>query len=275
MAQATWPGRGPDPGGIVAIVTLITDFGTSDAYVGEVKGVLLHRCPDATLVDVTHDIEPGDVESASRVLGRVWERFPPGTVHLVVVDPGVGGDRRAVALRHGDRWFVGPDNGLISLAVESVPAEVRLLDPDSLGLSPASVTFHGRDLFAPAAAWLAAGGASEQLGSPLSPDDLVRLDLPAPERLGTAVRGHVTQVDRFGNLITDIPGGWVSPTALVEVGGEEVSGLRTHYAAAEPGELLALVGSAGMLEIAVRNGSAAERLSAGRGDRVSVRTHRD
>lgn len=259
----------------MAIVTLITDFGTRDGYVGEVKGVLLERCPTAVLVDITHDIDPGDVEGAAWVLRRVWERFPAGTVHLAVVDPGVGGERRALAVRHEDRWFIGPDNGLISEAIPGDPLEVRAIDSGSLGLAPASVTFHGRDLFAPAAAWLVGGGSPEQMGGPVEPSELVRLAFPAPERLGAAIRGHVAHVDRFGNLITDIPSTWVSPTALVEVCGEEVSGLRTHYGAAESGELLALIGSGGTLEVAVCNGSAAERLSAGRGDRVRVRTHRD
>ncbi len=259
----------------MAIVTLITDFGTRDGYVGEMKGVLLERCPTALVVDVTHDIEPGDVRGAAWVLGRVWGRFPEGTVHLVVVDPGVGGDRRAIAVEQGGRWFVGPDNGLISRAIPDEPSSARSIEADSLGLAPASVTFHGRDLFAPAAAWLAGGGEPDRVGDPLDPSELVRLDLPVPERLGAAVRGHVAHVDRFGNLITDIPGAWVSPTALVEVGGEEVSGLRTHYGAGEDGELLSLIGSGGTLEVSVRNGNAAERLSAGRGDRVSVRTHRD
>jgi len=259
----------------MAIVTLITDFGTRDGYVGEMKGVLLERCPTARLIDITHDIDPGNVWGAAWVLGRVWERFPAGTVHLVVVDPGVGGDRRALVVEHGGRWFVGPDNGLISRAIPGESAGARVVDAGSLGLAPASVTFHGRDLFAPAAAWLACGGAPEQVGGPVDTSELVRLDFPAPERLGAAVRGHVAHVDRFGNLITDIPGAWVSPTALVEISGEEVSGLRTHYGAAESGELLALIGSGGTLEISVRNGNAAERLSAGRGDRVRVRTHRD
>lgn len=259
----------------MAIVTLITDFGTPDGYVGEMKGVLLERCPTVQLVDITHDIDPGDVWGAAWVLGRIWERFPVRTVHLVVVDPGVGGDRRAVAAEHGGRWFVGPDNGLISRALPGEPSDARLIDPDSLDLAPASVTFHGRDLFSPAAAWLSGGGAPDRVGPPVDPSGLVQLDLPAPVRLGAAVRGQVAHVDRFGNLITDIPGAWVSPTALVEVSGEEVSGLRTHYGAAGSGELLALIGSGGTLEISVRNGSAADRLSAGRGDRVRVRTHRD
>ena len=259
----------------MAIVTLITDFGTRDGYVGEMKGVLLERCPTASLVDVTHDIEPGDIPGAAWVLGRIWGRFPEGTVHLVVVDPGVGGDRRAVALEHDGRWFVGPDNGLVTRAISGEPSRACSIDSESLGLASVSVTFHGRDLFAPAAAWLAGGGGLDRVGRAIDPAELVRLEFPAPERAGLAVRGHVWHVDRFGNLITDVPGAWVSPTALVEVGGEEVSGLRTHYGAGEDGELLAFIGSGGTLEISVRNGSAAERLSAGRGDRVNVRTHRD
>ncbi len=259
----------------MAIVTLITDFGTRDGYVGEMKGEVLSHCPDATLVDVTHDVEPGDVQGASWVLDRVWSRFPEGTVHLGVVDPGVGGARRALAVQHADRWFVGPDNGLISAAVGGVASQARIIDPDSLGLAPASVTFHGRDLFAPAAAWLAGGGAPARVGEAIDPESVVLLDLPEPERLGAAVRGHVAHVDRFGNLVTDIPAAWVSPTALIEIAGEEVSGLRTHYGAAENGELLALIGSGGMLEVSVRNGNAAARLTAHRGATVRVRTHRD
>ncbi len=259
----------------MAIVTIITDFGTRDGYVGEMKGEILSRCSEASLVDVTHDVAPGDIQGATWVLNRVWHRYPKGTVHLVVVDPGVGGERRAVAVPHGGRWFVGPDNGLITEAVTGDATDARVIDPDSLGLAPASVTFHGRDLFAPAAAWLAGGGDPARVGEALDPGALMRLDLPAPERLGAAVRGHVAHVDRFGNLVTDIPSAWVSPTALIEVAGEEVSGLRTHYEAAADEELLALIGSGGTLEISVRNGDAAARLSARRGDRVRVRTHRD
>lgn len=261
----------------MSIVTLITDLGTRDGYAGEMKGVILDRCPGATIVDVTHDIDPGDVEGAAWALGRVWDRYPGGTVHLVVVDPGVGGDRRAVALRHAGRWFVGPDNGLASRVWggDDEPEAVYRIESESLGLGSVSVTFHGRDLFAPAAAWLASGYDPGAVGVALDPADLVRLDLKAPERIGASIRGHVAHVDRFGNLITDIPGGWVSPTTLVEVAGEEVSGLRTHYGAAEPGELLVLIGSGGTLEVSVRDGNAAVRLSAGRGSRVNVRTHRD
>jgi len=259
----------------MAIVTLITDFGTRDGYAGEVKGVLLRRGGDVTLVDITHEIGHGDVEHAAWVLARVWERFPPGTVHLAVVDPGVGGERRAITVEHAGRWFVGPDNGLISMVLPPEAGEARIIDPDSLGLEPESLTFQGRDLFAPAAAWMAGGGDPTRVGDRLEAGELVRLELPLPERLAAAVRGRVIHVDRFGNLITDVPGGWVSPTALVEVGGEVLSGLRTHYAAVGEGELLALIGSGGTLEISVRNGNAAVRLGAGRGDPVNIRTHRD
>jgi len=256
----------------MSIVTLITDFGTRDGYVGEMKGVILERCPGATLVDVTHDIEPGDVEGAAWVLGRVWDRYPAGTVHLAVVDPGVGGERRAVALHSAGRWFVGPDNGLTARVGDGAPETLRVLDPEALGLPAPGATFHGRDLFAPAAAWVAGGGDPAALGAALDPADLVRLDLPEPERAGAWVRGRVAHVDRFGNLITDIPADWVGEGAIVEIAGVEVSGLRTHYGAAEPGELLALIGSGGTLEVSVRGGSAAADLSARRSDPVSVRT---
>ena len=259
----------------MSIVTLITDFGTRDGYVGEMKGVILSACSSARIVDVTHDIEPGDVAGAAWVLGRIWERFPPDTVHLVVVDPGVGSDRVALAARVADRWFVGPDNGVLSTGMEGPVDDARRIDPAGMGLPAPSTTFHGRDVFAPAAGWLAAGHPSDGLGPPVDPAQLRRFSAPVPTRVGDAARGEVVRVDRFGNLITNIPASWVNPTALVEVGGQVISGLRTHYAMVEPGDLVALIGSGGTLEISVRNESAAARLDARRGARVSVRAHRD
>ena len=258
----------------MSIVTLMTDFGTGDGFVGEMKGVILSRCPEARVVDITHMVEPGDVVGATWILERTWSRFPGGTVHLVVVDPGVGTDRVALAARVAGRWYVGPDNGLLAATLGPAERAYRI-DPRAMELPPPSMTFHGRDVFAPAAAWLAAGEDPAGLGSPMDPEALIRGSLPEPVRVGESVRGEVLRVDHFGNLITNIPGGWVSPTALVEVGGEVISGLRTHYGTVEHGELLALVGSGGTLEISVRSESAAARLNVGRGASISVRVQRD
>lgn len=260
----------------MGIVTLITDFGTADGYVGEMKGVILTAAPDSTLVDVSHDIPPGDVEAAAWVLWRVWERYPAGSVHVVVVDPGVGGSRRPLALNTRDRWYVGPDNGIVSriLPVGSAGSS-WVLDPQRYAPGPISATFHGRDAFAPAATLIVGGRSPEELGAPIPVIDLVRLQLSEPQRSRDFVRGRVAHVDRFGNLITDIPASWVAPSALTEIGGFGISGVRSGYTSVESGRLVALIGSAGTLEIAVRDGSAADRLAVSRGVPVSVRPERD
>ncbi len=258
------------------IVTLITDFGTSDGYVGEVKGAILSAAPDATLVDVAHDVPPGDIEAAAWILSRVWSRYPEGTVHLVVVDPGVGGARRAMLLESGGRWFVGPDNGVVSRALgEGGPDSAWELDPDRCASDTLSSTFHGRDLFAPAAARVVAGEPPTALGDPIEFESINRMDVIPPTRSRDRVRGHVAHVDRFGNLVTDIPASWVSPSALTELGGVEISGVRLSYTSVDPGHLVAVIGSAGTLEISVREGSAAEQLSVARGEPVLVRPERD
>lgn len=252
------------------IVTLTTDFGTRDGYVGEMKGVLLDRAPEATLVDVTHDLEAGDVRDGAWALARIWSRFPPETVHLAVVDPGVGTDRKAVAVRISERWLVGPDNGLLS-RIEGRPAAARELSPDRVGLTPFSDTFHGRDLFAPAAAYLAAGSEPAELGPELDPEELVRLPVPEPRREGEALEGEVVHVDRFGNLITNLPSGGLPDRPLVEIGAYRVEETSGSFAEAPGGSPVVIRGSGGTLEICVRNDRAAEVLGLGRGEPVTVR----
>lgn len=260
----------------MAIVTLITDFGTADGYVGEVKGAILAMAPGATLVDVAHEVPPGDIEAAAWVLSRIWDRYPTGSVHVVIVDPGVGGSRRAVAARVADRWFVGPDNGVAGRVTSGAkPDQVWVLDPDRCAQGAVSATFHGRDLFAPAAARIVAGERPDALGDPLPAEALVGLKAEPPTRSRDCVRGHVAHVDRFGNLITDIPASWVSPSALTELGGVELSGVRSSYTSVGTGQVVVVIGSAGTLEISVRDGNAAERLSVGRGVPVRVRPERD
>ncbi len=245
-----------------ATITLLTDFGTSDGYVAELKGRLLRLAPDATIVDVAHDIAPGDVEAAAYVLGRTWRAFPEGTVHLAVVDPGVGTPRRALAAEGGGHRFALPDNGLLSFVADQAPlAAVVLPVPES-----AAPTFHGRDVFAPAAAALATGSAIGALGAPAGP--IVRL----PRRLrrtDAGVVGVVVHVDRFGTLVTNIPGEMPAADARVLVANRRVTIKRT-FGDVAPGEVVAFTGSAGTLEIAVRDGRADEVLGVGRGTDVRV-----
>jgi S-adenosylmethionine hydrolase len=245
------------------IITLLTDFGISDSYVAEMKGVLLSGAPNATLVDVSHALMPGDVRSAAYILGRTWHRFPPGTVHLSVVDPGVGSSRAALALGSQDHYFVGPDNGLFTPVLHDTAVE-----PVALATPPgASPTFHGRDLFAPAAAALARGDGLSSLGRPFAgmPE---RLAYTLPRLEGKVVMGEIVYVDRFGSLITNLESDQVSSHARVEIEDLDLGPLRRTFSDVAPGGLVAYVGSGGAVEIAVRNGSAARRLGIGVGGRV-------
>jgi S-adenosylmethionine hydrolase len=247
-------------------ITLLTDFGTTDSYVAEIKGVLLSAAPAAVLVDVTHQVPPGDVRAGAYLLGRAWHRFPPGTTHLAVVDPGVGTSRAALALRAHGHWFVGPDNGLFTPVIRDTEVEiVELRIPR--GASP---TFHGRDLFAPAAAMLACGTPLQSLGRQFggTPHRLVYAE---PHYEGKSVLGEIVYVDRFGTLVTNLTTDLVPPYAIMEVEGLDLGPLRRTFGDVPTGGLLAYVGSDGAVEVAVRDGSAARRLGLGVGGRVRAR----
>jgi hypothetical protein len=250
------------------IITLLTDFGTADGYVAEMKGVLLSHAPEATLVDVSHEVAPQDVEGARLALARYWRRFPPGTVHVCVVDPGVGTARAALAVESHDRLLLGPDNGLLSPALLFQGTRVVSL-PVPVGVAP---TFHGRDVFAPAAARLATGAALDDLGHPAA-DPIVRRTPEARRLPDGSIEGTVITVDRFGNAVTNLlASGAVAQGAgaAVEVAGRALP-VRRVYADAAPGEALVLPGSNGLLEIAVRDGNAAVRLALARGTQVRLR----
>jgi hypothetical protein len=250
----------------MTLVTLLTDFGTADSYVAEMRGVLLSLAPTATVVDVSHGVPPGDVRSAAYILGRTWDRFPPGTVHLAVVDPGVGTTRVALAMRVHGHHFVGPDNGVFTPVLRDSEVEAVVLPtPES-----ASPTFHGRDVFAPAAAALACGATLQSLGEPFGgiPE---RLAYTPPHYEGKTVVGEVVYVDRFGSLITNLTSELVPSYATLEVEDLDLGPLKRTYNDVTPGGLLAYVGSGGTIEIAVRNGSAARRLGVGVGGRVRAK----
>jgi len=245
------------------IVTLLTDFGTVDGYVAEMKGVILSAAPDAEIIDITHDVPAQDVERARLTLARVWRRFPPGTTHLVVVDPGVGSPRAALAVASDGRLLVGPDNGVLSPALLTASARaVELPVP-----AQASATFHGRDVFAPAAAALARGEPLESLGSDAR-SPIVRRTPEPVRRPDGALDGEVILVDRFGNAVTNLLG---MRGGTVEVGSHEIA-IRRTYAEVGVGEPVALVGSMGFIEIAIRDGDGARELGLKRGAHVTLRT---
>ena len=250
----------------MAVITLLTDFGTTDSYVAEVKGVLLRVTPEPTLVDITHGISPGDVRAAAYVLSRAWRQFAEGTVHLAVVDPGVGSARAALAMRAHGHYFVGPDNGLFTEILHDAEVEIVTLAEGE----EAAPTFHGRDVFAPAAAALASGRPLEILGTPLTtiPE---RLSTREPFHEGKTLIGEIIYVDRFGSLVTSFTPENLPDYATIEVEGVDVGKLRRTYADVPTGGLLAYVGSGGHIEIGVRDGSASRRLGIGVGGKVRGR----
>ena len=266
------------------LITFTTDFGTTDPYVGVMKGVILSINPEVNLVDLSHDIEPQGVLQGAFLVGHSYRFFPPRTIHLVVVDPGVGSSRRPIVLETPQGCFIAPDNGVLSyvlkqgdaLAMSGEGRQVRLpssyqgycLTNSDFWLHPVSSTFHGRDIFAPVAAHLSRGIPPCELGEMV--ESLAYLPLATPSWQGDLLLGQVVHVDRFGNLVTDIPSQLLAEASLVEVEvrGSRIRGLAAFYGQAEG--LLALVGSYDTLEIAVKNGSAARELGARIGDAVRV-----
>jgi hypothetical protein len=249
----------------VRLITLLTDFGTADGYVAEMKGVLLTAAPGAQVVDLSHDIPPHEIDAARLAVARYWRRFPTGTIHLVVVDPGVGSQRHAIAVASDGRFLVGPDNGVLSPALLLHGASAVSLPV----LSDAAPTFHGRDVFAPAAAALARGATLESLGSPHA-HPVIRRTPEAVREADGWLRGEVIVVDRFGNVITNLIG---VHDGELRVGDRAIPFRRT-YSDVASGELVALTGSSGLIEIAARDGSAAAALGIGPGAIVRLEVRR-
>jgi S-adenosylmethionine hydrolase len=256
------------------IITLTTDFGLRDPFVGIMKGVILSICPPARLVDLTHDLEPQDVRGASLALEAALPFFPDGTVHLAVVDPGVGSGRRALAIRAGGQYLVGPDNGVLTPGLRGDRWTAVALGAPEYRLADVSRTFHGRDVFAPAAAYLAAGVPLERLGAVAA--DPVLEPIPGSRLEGDVLIGEVLSVDRFGNLLTSVEGARLAALAgdgpvAVEVSGRPVAGFVDAYADGGDGRPAAIIGSTGRVEIFVRGGSARQALSVDRGAPVRIR----
>jgi len=262
------------------VIALLSDFGTHDHYVGVMRGVMLDICPDAALADITHEIQPQDVLGGALELGAAFKYFPAATVLLAVVDPGVGSARRGIAAEAGGRFFVAPDNGLLTAVFKDAPpARVVELKEPRYALPDVSRTFEGRDRFAPAAAWLARGVDLAALGPELPSWQL--LAIPEPVATDDRIVGEVLRVDRFGNLVTNIDRQTFDRLAHgsateVRAPGHSATQIVANYSEADTGSLCALFGSTEHLEIAVSGGNAAERLRLGRGAQITVmRRHQD
>ncbi|MSQ21750.1 MAG: S-adenosyl-l-methionine hydroxide adenosyltransferase [Dehalococcoidia bacterium] len=267
------------------VITLLTDFGLADAYVGAMKGVILGVNPGATLIDLTHDVSPQDVLQGAFLLSTAWRYFPAGTIHVAVVDPGVGTERRALLLEAHGHLFLAPDNGLLSFILPPEDADAPLYQPYRASLPqgyrayaltssrywrhPVSATFHGRDIFAPMAGHLSLGVAPKDVGDPV--DSLIRLVIPVPSWRDGQLVGYVLHIDRFGNVVTTVPEAALvgHDDVVVEIAGATVRGLVHTYA--EANGLAALIGSHGYLEFALTNGNAAKLLGVKVGDEVKVK----
>jgi hypothetical protein len=258
----------------VSVITLTTDFGTSDWFVGTMKGVIASIAPQCMVVDLTHDLPPGNIRGGAFALAASHRFFPKGTIHVAVIDPGVGSRRRAIAVQTARGVFVGPDNGVLSwaLAKEKIRA-IRALENEAYFLQPVSQTFHGRDIFAPVAAHLSRSVPIQKLGPAMK--EFVRLDWPEPRARRGGLEGEVVYIDRFGNAITNLEGALLpsSARATCEIHGRHrrLCPLRTFYQAVAPKTPVALVGSSGFLEIAINGGSAEKALGVRIGTRVVLR----
>ena len=253
------------------LITLTTDFGTKDPFVGVMKGVIFGINPNARIVDLTHGVPPHDLQAGAMVVKTSLPYFPPGSIHVVVIDPGVGGCRRPILIEAQGQVLIGPDNGVLEPAATAGGAwrSFCLTNP-SFRLTPVSQTFHGRDIFAPAAAHRSLGVSPESFGSSLT--SITSLELPRPERRGMVLAGSVIYVDRFSNLITNIPadalGG--SKTVSLRIKSMEICGLVQSYDEVPLGSYLAIIGSWGLVEVARREGRAGESLGVAEGERVEL-----
>ncbi len=246
------------------IITLTTDFGLADPYVGMMKGVILSINPEARIVDISHQLNAGEISHAAGLVNETYRFFPKGTIHVVVVDPGVGGDRRPILIKTNDYFFIGPDNGLFWPIVSSYEdVGIIHLTEKMYFLPHISRTFHGRDLFSPVAAHLSLGIDPFKMGNAIA--DLVKLNLPVPQKNDEILSGQIIRIDNFGNMITNIRKQDIEQISdisdvVVKVGDLEINGMHEIYADEKEGEILALIGSSEHLEIAINLGRACDRL---------------
>ncbi|HVB87256.1 MAG TPA: SAM-dependent chlorinase/fluorinase [Candidatus Dormibacteraeota bacterium] len=257
------------------IITLTTDFGTGDYFVGAMKGVILSINPDVTIVDITHNVLPHDVLDGALTIGNAYKYFPPKTIHVVVVDPGVGTTRRPLLVAGDQHYFIGPDNGVFSSVYDQTEAlHVWNVISEHYFRQPVSNTFHGRDIFAPVAAWLTKSWQTSAFGEVIT--DFVRFGLPKPKVNGNIVKGVVLRVDHFGNLITNLTPADVPALAeaegkfTIKAGNGQITKMVPTFSQAAPGEAVGVIGSTGHIEIAVNKGSASKALGAARGAEVTV-----
>jgi len=257
-------------------ITLTTDFGSRDHYVGTMKGVVYTINPSAQVVDISHEVESYDLLDGALAIAQACRYFPAGTIHLVVVDPGVGSARRPVLARSEKYFFVGPDNGVLSLALAREPSfSVRHITAEKYFLHPVSRTFHGRDIFATVAGWLSTGLEPSDFGPEIT--DYVRLSLPAPKPGTRGIEGVVLKIDKFGNVVTNITPrdapqlfAAAPPAFRIVIGKHEIISLRNSYAGGAAREIFAILGSMGFLELAMNRGSAAEALGVEKGAGLTV-----
>jgi S-adenosyl-L-methionine hydrolase (adenosine-forming) len=261
------------------LITLTTDFGLQDEFVGAMKGVILSICPTAKLIDITHDIRPQDIQHAALILQSSYSYFPKKSIHIAVVDPGVGTDRRIIALKQSDYLFLAPDNGILSpfFSGDSIAHQVTNTD---FFLDSVSATFHGRDIFAPVAAHLAKGVQLDELGPRIKVNKLIDRPFSAAFITDTSLKGAVIDIDRFGNLVTNITQQDIDTFAsknqtslILSLNGKEIRGIDITFGNAQPGAPVALLGSRKLLEIAVNQGSAAQLFNARIKDEISLSCH--
>ena len=255
-----------------SIITLLSDFGLEDVYVGVMKGAIAQINPQLAVIDLTHQIPPQNIAAGRFCLMNAYPYFPPTTVYVAVVDPGVGSQRRGIAVELAGGFLVGPDNGLFSGILSLSPAivAVELTNSNYWRCPHPSKTFHGRDIFAPVGAHLASGLPIKELGNQIAPDSLVKLPIPDFKTTNTGITGSIQYIDHFGNLITNIPAAAVEGKNWSVTIWDLIISSGQTYSDSEPGEIIALIGSHGWLEIGVNNGSAKSRLQLDLGDTVEI-----